>query len=43
MVGSISGIQSITNGTGNFETTGVGSFGRLILPQVLAGGQQVLL
>lgn len=29
MVGSISGIQSITNGTGNFETAGVGSFGKL--------------
>ena len=29
MVGSISGIQSITNGTGNFETTGIGSFGGL--------------
>ena len=29
MVGSISGIQSITGGTGNFETAGVGSFGAL--------------
>lgn len=29
MTGTISGIQSITDGTGNFETTGVGSFGGL--------------
>ena len=39
MVGSISGIQSITNGTGNFETTGVGSFGQLnIATGIITGG-----
>ncbi len=39
MVGSISGIQSITNGTGNFETIGVGSFGQLnIATGIITGG-----
>ena len=39
MVGSISGIQSITNGTGNFETTGVGSFGHFnIATGIITGG-----
>ena len=39
MVGSISGIQSITNGTGNFETAGVGSFGQLnIATGIITGG-----